>query len=87
MFTHSHRYADNTIVHSHPYLPSSHHSHSAQDYGAISWYNAAMLAVKAEASLQPTVPAMTVTVIAEVAVAMETYAKESVCAWRAPPCV
>ena len=77
----------NTIVHSHPNLPSAHHSHSAADYGAIAWCNAAMLAVKAEAALQPTVPTMPIATIATAVVVRQVCAGATHYAGRAPPCV
>lgn len=87
LFMHSHRYGGNTIVHSHPNLPSAHHSHSAADYGAIAWCNAAILAIKAEAALQPTVPTMPIATIATAVVVRQVCAGATHYAGRAPPCV
>ncbi|MGM9844985.1 MAG: hypothetical protein ACI30K_02015 [Muribaculaceae bacterium] len=87
LFIHSHTYANNTIVHSHPYLPSSHHSHSSHDYGAIAWCNAAMLAVKAETALQLQAPMMRVSIIDVCLAATPRCACAALSSWRAPPCV
>lgn len=42
IFMHTHRCIDgNVVTHSHPYVPSSHHTHSAQAFGAIDAFNLA----------------------------------------------
>ncbi|MGM9861981.1 MAG: hypothetical protein ACI30W_05235 [Muribaculaceae bacterium] len=87
LFIHSHTYAGSTIVHSHPYLPSSHHSHSAADYGAVSWCNAAIAAMKAETALQPMVPTMPIATIATAVAVRQLCAGITHYAGRAPPCV
>ena len=38
-FVHTHKIAEYTISHSHPFLPSSQHSHSAIEYGTLSFLN------------------------------------------------
>ena len=44
---HTHIIEGNKIVHSHPYIPSSHHSHSTQALESIAGFNATLLAMQA----------------------------------------
>ena len=48
LFMHTHILDGNTmVVHSHPYLPSGHHSHSSQALESIAGFNAALLSMQA----------------------------------------
>lgn len=38
-FVHTHRIANYTITHSHPFLPSSQHSHTTAEYETLSFLN------------------------------------------------
>ena len=56
VFIHSHHLAGGrTVTHSHPYLPSSHHTHTSQSLDLISAFNCAASA--AEAVAAPTLSA------------------------------
>ncbi|RXE73989.1 hypothetical protein ED551_05655 [Muribaculaceae bacterium Isolate-013 (NCI)] len=51
LFIHSHHLAGGrTVTHSHPYLPSSHHTHTSQSIDLISAFNCAASAADAAAS-------------------------------------
>lgn len=48
VFIHSHTTDDgHTVTHSHPYLPSSHHSHSSQSLSLVSLLNLSAASVEA----------------------------------------
>ncbi len=46
LFLHTHIIGDTTVVHSHPYLPSGHHSHSAQSLESITGFNSSLFAMQ-----------------------------------------
>lgn len=51
VFIHSHHLAGGrTVTHSHPYLPSSHHTHTSQSIDLISAFNCAASAAEAVAA-------------------------------------
>ncbi len=56
---HSHTIGDYTIVHSHPYLPSSQHTHSQQSLNTIAALNASPL-LTVISSAEPTAPVLNV---------------------------
>lgn len=65
VFMHSHRCADgNYIAHSHPYVPSSHHTHSAEAFGSIATFNLAPGSFDAVASAIPFAPSSVFVVVA-----------------------
>lgn len=56
VFMHTHACIDgHSVTHSHPYLPTSHHSHSAQSLDQIASFNAAAAAM--EGSMATAAPA------------------------------
>lgn len=52
VFVHTHHFADgHTVSHSHPYVPSSNHSHSALSLMSIAQFNAAAASMEGTSGL------------------------------------
>lgn len=82
---HSHRIGDYTVVHSHPYLPSSNHSHSQQSLNTIAAFNTTPV-LNETAPTEPAAP--TFSIVALMASAIRTFISQYLSELnllRAPP--
>ena len=86
MFMHRHTLDGKTFVHSHPFIPDQHHSHSAQTVQTISLLNAAAQTMVGADSWHVTVTSVSgqrLPVVAKVAVLK--FSALSGSPMRAPP--
>lgn len=86
VFIHTHACIDgHSVTHSHPYLPSSHHSHSALSLDQIAGFNAAASAIEGSAATSVPAPARYFTVTAAGIVSDTAAGTPATAALRGPP--
>ncbi len=82
---HTHILGDSVIVHSHPYLPSGHHSHSGQSLDSIAGFNSALSVMEAVHETEWTAPYVTATLIGCAPASNRAQPSCVMQSWRAPP--
>lgn len=82
---HTHILGDSVIVHSHPYLPSGHHSHSGQSLDSIAGFNGALSVMDTVNEPEWTAPYVTATLIVCKPVGGRIQLACVMQPWRAPP--
>ena len=85
LFVHAHGDGNTRIVHSHPYLPSTHHSHSAGQFAGIALANASLASAITVQSASLQRPETTVMALFAPVVEAGVAVVALCCGMRAPP--
>ena len=85
LFVHTHILGDSVIVHSHPYLPSAHHSHSGQSLDSIAGFNSALSLMEKVNEVGYKAPYATSTLIDCAPEQGHAQTHDTISSWRAPP--
>jgi len=85
LFVHSHSLGDHMVVHSHPYIPSGHHTHTQGALDSLAGFNAALLSMEAGESAVIDIPEVKAVTIEPHSHVTKSESHPLFRQWRAPP--